>query len=231
MNRRKTIENEGVFLAAEPGRSFAALTDIQVKRREEAMKKNAVVLCLVLLLALIPCAGLALTTYSPMTDGYNGRTPGNEVQARLYKIQFQRTGLTSESGMRIYTAPSSIAARSAGIYPLDDVRFGGKDGTWQLVYCANAGEACCVGWMQDNGYVNDNRNVNFAYWPVELEWSCMLTDDPMYEERALAFAEAGETLTYLAYYCSDNGSEYAYVKGELNGRPLCGFIPFDAIGW
>ena len=42
---------------------------------------------------------------------------------------------------------------------------------------------------------------------------------------------AGEELTYLAYYCYNGGKEYAYVQGELDGRPVCGFIPFDAIAW
>ena len=79
--------------------------------------------------------------------------------------------------------------------------------------------------------IEATRSVKFAYWTVTLAESCYLTDDPLYESELLARASAGEQLTYLAYYCYKNGKEYAYVRGELDGKPICGFIPFSAIDW
>ena len=81
------------------------------------------------------------------------------------------------------------------------------------------------------GRVEATRNVNMAYWTVTLNQNCALTDDPLYESEALAYASAGEQLTYLAYYRYNNGREYAYVQGDLYGQPICGFIPFEAIDW
>ena len=66
---------------------------------------------------------------------------------------------------------------------------------------------------------------------MTLDEDCILTDDPLMESEILAYASAGEELTYLAYYHYNNGKEYAYVQGELDGRPVCGFIPFDAVAW
>ena len=189
------------------------------------------------LAVILPVSALALTG-APAVGKY--ATASGSKSARDYVISF---GAERETGYKdswdVYTAPALNAVRGANgkayVYTSEGVDSAGWYGAWLLIRYQKSNGGFRVGWVPKtqitSGRIQATRNVNFAYWTVTLADNCTLTDDPLLESEALAYASAGEQLTYLAYYQYRGGREYAYVQGELDGRPVCGFIPFDAIAW
>lgn len=194
-------------------------------------------LILVLIAVLLPVSAFALTG-APAAGSY-GTSAGNK-SARDYVISF---GNESAIGIRdtwtVYSAPALNAVRGANgkaeVYTSEGVYSAGWYGAWLLIRYQKNNGGFRVGWVPNteitSGKIQATRSVDFAYWQVTLAQNCTLTDDPLLESEALAYASKGEQLTYLGYYQYKNGREYAYVQGELDGRPICGFIPFDAIAW
>lgn len=193
---------------------------------------------LVLILMCLPVHAFALTANLP---GLKDPTysAGSSYDAKSYRIAFgDEPYLEGNSVWPVYSAPSLSAIRGANgkasLATNGDVYTGGWSGAWLFVRYPKNNGGFRVGWVakQDiNRIIKRTKQCNFAYWTVTLEKDCMLTDDPLYESETLAYASRGETLTYLGYYQYGNGREYAYVQGEMDGRPICGFIPFNAIAW
>lgn len=204
------------------------------------MKRVWMTLVLTLVCVMLPLSAFALTKGSPglKDDGY---ASGSQAQAREYEISFRYAeDLGNKDTWQVYTAPSLYAVRGANgkasVHTSEAVYTGCWSGAWLMVRYEKNNGGHRVGWVPKSGInaintVTEWRNSDFAYWQVELRSDCMLTDDPLYESEALAYASAGEQLTYLAYYQYNGGREYAYVQGDLDGQPICGFIPFEAIDW
>ena len=198
-----------------------------------------IAMLVVLLAAALPCSGLALSDGAPGLSDYTYQYADMQT-AKNYQIKF---GLEHQLGDNdkwdVYSAPALDAVRGANgnayLHTGEEVYSAGWSGAWLMVRYPKVGGGYRVGWTPRTemlgGKVEATRNVNFAYWTVELSRSCAISDDPLYESDALAYASAGERLTYLGYYRYNNGREYAYVQGLLNGHPVAGFIPFDAIAW
>ena len=204
------------------------------------MKRSSVILVIVMLCLMFPISAFALTKGSPGLLDY-GYGAGSRAQAKEYSISFRYADhLGNRDTWQVYTAPALNAIRGANgkasLHTSGDVYTGCWSGAWLMVRYQKNNGGFRVGWVPKSGInsiqtVTEWRNANFAYWNVELNSNCVLTDDPLYESEALAYASAGEQLTYLAYYQYNGGREYAYVQGDLDGQPVCGFIPFEAIDW
>lgn len=202
------------------------------------MKRMMMMVFAVLLVAILPCSALALNSNFPVAGNYN-TVAGTEAQARQYTFTFGNdAGVGHNDTWEVYTAPSLNAIRGANgkasVHTSEGVKVCGWDGAWLLVRYQKNNGGFRVGWVPSTTIgtrLKTRVTMKFAYWNVELAEDCVLTDDPLLESEALAYASAGETLTYLARYQYNGGREYAYVKGFMNGQPVCGFIPFDAIAW
>lgn len=200
--------------------------------------KRMLLVFAVMLAVILPCSALALNSAFPSGSNYYS-SYGSEAQARYYTISFgYDEGIGHNDTWEVYTAPSLNAIRGANgkasCHTSEPVMTAGWDGAWLLVRYEKNNGGYRVGWVPNTTIgtrLKTYRQVDFAYWDVEVARNCVLTDDPLLESEALAYASAGETLTYLAHYQYRGGREYAYVRGELNGHPVCGFIPFDAIDW
>lgn len=203
------------------------------------MKRIWISLVAVMLAVILPVSALALTSASKVESVPSA----NGGYARDYVLSFgveHKLGeCKSTTTYRVYSAPSLNAVRGANgkasMLKDEAADSAGWNGAWLLVRYGKVNGGYRVGWIPKSELnmrsIEATRNVNFAYWPVTLEKDCILTDDPLLESEVLAYASAGEQLTYLAFYQYNGGKEYAYVQGDLNGRPVCGFIPFDAIAW
>lgn len=204
------------------------------------MKNVWKILSVVLILVMLPLSAFALTSGSPGLKDYRYQS-GSRYTAKDYQIKFGREEhLGYKDTWQVYSAPSLNAVRGANgkasVYTSESVYTAGWSGSWLMVRYEKGNGGFRVGWVPKSGInsiktVSASRNLDFAYWTVELDENCMLTDDPLYESEVLAYASAGEQLTYLAFYQYNGGREYAYVQGDLDGRPICGFIPFEAIAW
>ena len=200
--------------------------------------KRMMMILMVLMVVILPCSAFALNSNFPVM-GNPGSVAGTAEQAREYYFLFGTDeGIGHNDTWEVYTAPSLNAIRGANgkasVHTSEPVMTAGWDGSWLLVRYEKNNGGYRVGWVPKSTIgtrLKTTRYVNFAYWSVELAENCVLTDDPLYESEALASASAGEKLTYLARYQYKNGREYAYVKGDINGQPVYGFIPFDAIAW
>ncbi len=203
------------------------------------MKRIWISLLAVVLALVLPVSALALTG----TSASSKYTTGRSGYAKDYVLGFgkeHKMGYnTSDMTYPVYSAPSLNAVRGANgkasMLKDEPAYSAGWCGAWLLMRYQKANGGYRVGWVPKSELnmrkIEATRNVDFAYWPVTLASDCMLTDDPLLESEILAYASAGEQLTYLAFYQYNGGREYAYVQGELNGRPVCGFIPFNAIAW
>lgn len=204
------------------------------------LKRFWLVLTIALLLLALPMSALALSENRNGAGSARGGTAGTERQAREYVIKFGvEHALGEHDKYPVYSAPDLNAVRGANGKAMLATSGGadsaGWEGAWLLMrYEKNSG-GYRVGWVPKNKLnmvtIEATRSVNFAYWTVTLAEDCALTDDPLMESEILAYADRGEQLIYLAYYRYKQGKEYAYVRGELNGQPVCGFIPFNAIDW
>ena len=193
-----------------------------------------------LLLLALPMAALALTENRNGASSARGGVAGTEKQAREYVIKFGvEHALGEHDKYPIYSAPDLNAVRGANGKAMLATSGGadsaGWEGAWLLMRYEKSNGGYRVGWVPKSELnmitIEATRSVNFAYWTVTLAEDCALTDDPLMESEILAYADRGEQLVYLAYYRYKQGKEYAYVRGELNGQPVCGFIPFGAIDW
>lgn len=197
-------------------------------------------IALLLVCMLLPVSAFALTTGSPGLHD-SRYMAGNRMQAKDYSISFKyQEHLGNRDTWQVYTAPSLNAIRGANgkasVHTSEGVDTAFWSGAWLMVRYQKNNGGFRVGWVPKSGInaintVFEDRDAHFAYWPVQVNQDCILTDDPLYESEVLAYASVGEELTYLAYYQYNRGREYAYVQGDLNGQPICGFIPFEAIDW
>ena len=204
------------------------------------MKKKMKLFALIAMIAImiLPTAAFALSGGSPGLSDYRYGT-GDASQARNYAIAFgTEPYLDGNSLWPVYSAPNLDAVRGSNGRAMlctdDEVYTAGWSGSWLMVRYPKDNGGFRVGWVpkhEINREIKRSKACDFAYWTVTVGKNCTLTDDPLYESEALAYASSGETLTYLGYYQYGNGREYAYVQGDLNGRPVCGFIPFEAIAW
>ena len=193
-----------------------------------------------LLLLALPMSALALTENRNGASSARGGVAGTEKQAREYVIKFGvEHALGEHDKYPVYSAPDLNAVRGANGKAMLATSGGadsaGWEGAWLLMRYEKSNGGYRVGWVPKSELnmitIEATRSVNFAYWTVTLAEDCALTDDPLMESEILAYADRGEQLVYLAYYRYKQGKEYAYVRGELNGQPVCGFIPFGAIDW
>ena len=204
------------------------------------LRRFCLVLVAALLLLALPMSAQALSDKKNGASTAQGTVAGTERQAREYVIKFGvEHALGEHDKYPIYSAPDLNAVRGANGKALLATSGGadsaGWEGAWLLMRYEKSNGGYRVGWVPKSELnmitIEATRSVNFAYWTVTLAEDCALTDDPLMESETLCYADRGEQLIYLAYYRYKQGKEYAYVRGELNGQPVCGFIPFSAIDW
>ena len=205
------------------------------------LKRFCLALTAALLLLALPVSALALSGNKNGASSVRASAAGTARQAREYVIKFGvEHALGEHDKYPVYSAPDLNAVRGANGRAMLATSGGadsaGWEGAWLLMRYEKSNGGYRVGWVPKDKLnmitIEATRSVNFAYWTVTLAEDCALTDDPLLESETLCYADAGEQLTYLAYYrYGTKGKEYAYVRGELNGQPVCGFIPFSAIDW
>lgn len=196
------------------------------------------VVCITMMLVLLLSAN-AFALSSGGTVQSNAVSMGSDI-ARSYEIKFgKESKLGNNDSYPIYSAPDLNAVRGANgkasLHTSGGAYSAGWNGAWLLMRYEKNNGGYRVGWVPKTELnmrgIERTKQLDFAYWTVTLDEDCILTDDPLLESEILAYAAKGESLTYLAFYQYNNGREYAYVQGDLNGKPVCGFIPFEAIAW
>jgi len=201
------------------------------------MKLYRILALAMVMLMLFSANAFALKSAGPAVQG---KTQAVNVSPKDFEIKFgKEKKLGNNDSYPVYSAPALNAVRGANgkasLHTSGGAYSAGWSGAWLLMRYEKNNGGYRVGWVPKTELnmrgIERTKQLNFAYWKVTLDEDCILTDDPLMESEILAYASAGEELTYLAYYHYNNGKEYAYVQGELDGRPVCGFIPFDAVAW
>lgn len=204
------------------------------------MIKRFLAIAMMAIMLFSACApAMALSKGAPGLSDYRYPT-GSEEGARQYKLSFRlEHHLGYKDKWPVYTAPALDAVRAADgkamVHTSGDVYTACWSGAWLMIRYEKNNGGQRVGWVPRSSInsktIQQDNNADFAYWTITLNRDCALSDDPLYESDVLAYASRGETLTYLAHYQYNGGREYAYVRGELDGQPICGFVPFEAIDW
>jgi len=199
-------------------------------------KMLVVVIALVMMTLALPVTAHALSK-APATEYYLSSSGQNPKDFKFAFSTEKSLGINDK--WDVYSAPALNAVRGANgkasVHTSEGVASSGWHGAWLMIRYVKNNGGYRVGWVPKtaikSGRVERTHELEFANWSVLLNQDCILTDDPLLESEVLAYASAGEELVYLAYYQYSNGNEYAYVQGELDGNPVCGFVPFDAIEW
>ena len=108
----------------------------------------------------------------------------------------------------------------------------GTENGWALVLYETSGGSVRVGYVDmDQFYYNTSvlqlSELSFDYARATITKGCILTDDPMLNNRDLAFLSQGTKVTYLAsLYMHRN---WAYIETWVDGRPIRAFVPAECV--
>lgn len=199
---------------------------------------------LVLLMLSVMLAALPLTSFAVMKVNSGADRPSVTAAEDYPLNKFGKEHkLDVAESIKVYTAPSTQAVRGADgkatMGTGGTIYSAGWNNQWLLIRYEKTKGGYRVGWVRKSDFCDQNqenlectRNVKFAYWTVRAKEDSYLTDDPIEESEWLGTVAQGEELTFLSYYQYDAGhTKYAYVQGDMDGQPIAGFIPFDAIEW
>ena len=108
----------------------------------------------------------------------------------------------------------------------------GQENGWALVMYGTSGGSVRVGWV-DLSQFKYNINIlkledlHFEYRSATITQSCVLTDDPVLNDRDLAYMGNGTRVTYLGSFYKYR--QWAYVETWVDGHPMRGFVPMDCL--
>ena len=160
------------------------------------------------------------------------------AEAKQYSFSFSSDkGIRHNDRWDVYSAPSLNAVRGANgkamVRSYERIMTAGWNGAWLMIRYEKS-EGVRIGWVangQIGAPVETDHEIMFARWTMPVRMDCAITDDPVSESETLKNVVSGEEVIYLAHYQEDGGKEYAYIKTDLDGKLVYGFIPFDAIDW
>ena len=108
----------------------------------------------------------------------------------------------------------------------------GMENGWALVMYETKNGSVRVGYVELDQFKYDTRILKlselcFDYASATITTPCTLTDDPVLNNRDLAFLPSGTSVTYLgSFYKYRN---WAYIETWLDGKPIRAFVPADCV--
>ena len=135
----------------------------------------------------------------------------------------------------VYTGPGEDYARSGNgkgtVSTNDWIQVFGRYDDWILIQYDISAERYRIGWIEAKALPKGASVQELALVMLDNEpyntvlEACMLTDDPLNSEEAIAHLPVGTRITELVY---DFGG-WSYVRVVISGQSMCGFVPSDCI--
>lgn len=151
-------------------------------------------------------------------------------------LVFTRRNFYGGQTLPVYRGPGHEYGRGANgyakAYTDEPLYAAGKENGWALVMYETGGGSVRVGWVDLSQFHYSLSRLNlssldFSYTRATLNKDCMLTDDPMLNNRDIASLSKGQSVTYLdSLYMH---GYWAYIETWAEGRPIRGFVPLDYV--
>ena len=138
--------------------------------------------------------------------------------------------------LAVYSGPGHEYVRGANgwakAYTDEPLLAAGTENGWALVMYETSNGSVRVGYVEmDQFHYNTDilklSELSFDYKRATITKGCTLTDDPVLNNRNLAYLTQGTSVTYLAsFYLHQN---WAYIETWVDGRPIRAFVPENCV--
>ncbi|MBQ2948698.1 MAG: hypothetical protein IJD94_06980 [Clostridia bacterium] len=108
----------------------------------------------------------------------------------------------------------------------------GVENGWALVLYETSNGSVRVGYVDMDQFHYNTRTLKldplyFEYSRARITEDCTLTDDPVLNNRDLAYLTEGTSVTYLASFYKYRN--WAYIETWVDGHPIRAFVPEDCL--
>lgn len=190
------------------------------------------------MIAMMMALVLMMTAAMPaFAASYQGAVPVNSSSSTVgSSLQFTQRSFYGGQTLAVYQGPGVEYGRGNNGWAkasTDEALYAaGMENGWALVMYGTSGGSVRVGWVDLSQFkYNVNRlklkEIKFEYKQAKITADCILTDDPVLDNRDLGYLYNGTTVTYLgSFYKYRN---WAYIETWMEGRPIRAFVPMDCI--
>ena len=181
---------------------------------------------------------LMLTAAMPaMAATYQGAVPVNPTSNTVgSELSFTQRSFYGGQTLAVYRGPGVEYGRCNNGWAKADtdepLYAAGMENGWALVMYGTSGGSVRVGWVDLSQFkYNTNilklKEIQFEYKTAKIKSDCVLTDDPVLDNRDLGYLYTGTTVTYLGSFYKYR--QWAYIETWMEGRPIRAFVPMDCI--
>ena len=188
-----------------------------------------------MMLALLLMAACAAPAFS--ASRYEGAVPVNSSSSTVGSaLSFTKRDFYGGQTLAVYYGPGVEYGRGANGWAKcstdDAVYAAGKENGWALVMYGTSGGSVRVGWVDLSQFkYNTDRlklkEIQFEYRRATINTDCIMTDDPVLDNRDLGYLYKDTTVTYLGSLYKYR--DWAYIETWMEGHPIRAFVPMDCI--
>lgn len=168
---------------------------------------------------------------------YQGAVPVNPSSNTVgSSLEFTQRSFYGGQTLAVYQGPGVEYGRGNNGWAkasTDEALYAaGMENGWALVMYGTSGGSVRVGWVDLSQFkYNINRlklkEIKFEYKTATIKSDCIMTDDPVLDNRDLGYLYNGTKVTYLgSFYKYRN---WAYIETWMEGHPIRAFVPMECV--
>ena len=132
----------------------------------------------------------------------------------------------------IFTQRGFHGGQTLPVYYGPGHEYGRGANGWALVMYETGNGSVRVGYVDLSQFKYNVKTLRlselcFDYTSATITKSCTLTDDPMLNNRDLAYLTEGTSVTCLASF--NLHRNWTYIETWIDGRPIRAFVPADCV--
>ena len=147
-------------------------------------------------------------------------------------VEFSPVSMPRNQSLPVYSGPGTQYHRGANgrakCSTNGPVYACGYESGWLMIMYETNNGSVRIGYTPANFKGNVNLpTLYYLYSDVQLSQSVNLTDDPVKTNSSLGRLSSGTPVVYLDTFHTDRS--WAHIEARLNGEPVRGFVPLEAI--
>lgn len=151
-------------------------------------------------------------------------------------LSFTKCDFHGGQKLPVYSGPGHEYVRGANgwakAYTDEPLLAAGTENGWALVMYETSNGSVRVGYVEmDQFHYNTDilklSELSFDYRQATITKGCTLTDDPVLNNRNLAYLTQGTSVTCLASFYMHRS--WAYIETWVDGRPIRAFVPENCV--
>lgn len=152
------------------------------------------------------------------------------------ELIFTQRGFHGGQTLPVYYGPGHEYGRGANGWAKastdEPLYAAGMENGWALVMYETGNGSVRVGYVDLSQFKYNVKTLRlselcFDYASATITKSCTLTDDPMLNNRDLAYLTEGTSVTCLASF--NLHRNWTYIETWIDGRPIRAFVPADCV--